>query len=418
MPTKRLLKQVSVLALGSGIAQAVGILASPIVTRLFSPEDYAVLTVFLAVVSTFLPFVCGRYEIAIVVAGTDRHARDLVALCIWLAGAVSLCLAIPAVLLGAPIARMLNCAGLEQWVPLAAVAIFLGGVAMVLRCFANRRVEYGTISRYMLFQAVASISLNLCFGFAHWGASGLILANLLATALGVSWLAWKSRGAIVRADLAWGPHLRSVGAKYRDFPIFNASSTVLDSLALAMPVFFVSRLCSAETVGHYGLLMRVAQAPLMLVSGAVTQVHLKHVSDLVRDRQDLIPYLRRVTLLLVALALPLAAVFCLWSPALFAFAFGERWRPAGEYLAILAPSIAVQFVVSTLSPTCGATGNNRFGAAWKALAFIATLALFALLAPRLDARGIFVALSITNIVLYAAYYAMIWYSARHPRAFA
>jgi glucosamine--fructose-6-phosphate aminotransferase (isomerizing) len=96
MPTKRLLKQVSVLALGRGIERAVGRLASPLVTRPFSPEDYAVLTVFLAVVSTFIPFVCGKYEIAIVGAGTDRHARDLVALCLWLAGAVSLCLAIPA----------------------------------------------------------------------------------------------------------------------------------------------------------------------------------------------------------------------------------------------------------------------------------------------------------------------------------
>ena len=184
-----------------------------------------------------------------------------------------------------------------------------------------------------------------------------------------------------------------------------------------MPVFFIAQLCSIDIVGYFGLLTRVAQAPLALLSGAVTQVHLKHVTDLVRDRGDLVGYLRRVTLVLAAITLTPCVVLWFWSPAIFAFAFGERWRPAGDFLAILAPSIALQFVVSTLSPACGATGNNRVGAVWKVLSFAVTLTLFMVVAPQLEVKEIFIALSVTNIVLYAVYYATIIYSVRHPRVY-
>ena len=69
-----------VLALGSGFAQVIALAFSPIITRLYSPSDFAVITMFLTITGMLLPFICGKYEVAIVVAGTDRHASELTAL--------------------------------------------------------------------------------------------------------------------------------------------------------------------------------------------------------------------------------------------------------------------------------------------------------------------------------------------------
>lgn len=70
-------RNVGTLATGTLIAQAIGIAASPILTRLYSPESFATLALFMAIVSSLAPGVSGRYEIAIVVAKNPRDSQSL-----------------------------------------------------------------------------------------------------------------------------------------------------------------------------------------------------------------------------------------------------------------------------------------------------------------------------------------------------
>lgn len=411
----RLLRQVGVLVLGSGVAQAIALACSPLVTRLYSPADYAVITVFVALTGVLLPFACGKYEVAIVVAGTDRHASALTALSFVVATIGALAVLVPVVVMWDEINELLGCTELGRWVIAVPVMVLLGAYAMVGRYVATRRSAYRLISQYLSGQAAVSVALNLLLGYLGMGANGLLLTNVTSVVLGTGWLLLSLRDDMSLALREGLPAIKHVAHKYRDFPIFNATSTVLDAVTLAMPVFFIAQLCDADSVGHYGFLMRVVQAPVALVSGAVTQVHFKHVADLVRSRDPVRPYLLRVTGILAALAIAPTVVAMLWSPALFAWAFGVRWQPAGEYLGILMPSLALQFLVSALSPTCGATGNNRIAAIWRVLSFALTLAMFVLVAPGLDMRHIMWCLAITNVALYAAYYAAIWWAAGHPQ---
>jgi len=411
----RLLRQVGVLVLGSGVAQAIALACSPLVTRLYSPNDYAVITVFLAMTGVLLPFACGRYEVAIVVAGTDRHASALTALSFVVATIGALAVLVPVVVMWDEINEFLGCTELGRWVIAVPVMVLLGAYAMVGRYVANRRSAYRLISQYLVGQAAVSVALNLLLGYLGMGANGLLLANVTSVVLGTGWLLWSLRDDMsfaLRGDL---PAIKHVAHKYRDFPIFNATSTVLDALTLAMPVFFVARIMSQETLGQYGFMMRVAQAPFAIIGGAVTQVHLKHLSDLLRSGSPATPYLWKITLLLAAIALPPTVISVLWAPDLFALVFGSPWRRAGDLLAILMPAIGLQFIASALSPACGATGHNRLGAIWKLLAFGATLTTFCLIDAGAEGNTAFIALAWLNVILYGSYYCVIWYAVRYPR---
>lgn len=411
----RLLHQVGALVLGSGVAQAIALVCSPLVTRLYSPDDYAVITVFLAVTGVLLPFACGKYEVAIVVAGTDRHASALTALSFVVATIVALAVLVPLVVTWNEINELLGCTELGRWVIAVPVMVLLGAYAMVGRYVANRRSAYRLISQYLVGQAAVSVALNLLLGYLGMGANGLLLANVTSVVLGTGWLLWSLRDDMsfaLREDL---PAIKHVAHKYRDFPIFNATSSVLDAVTLAMPVFFIARVAGQETLGLYGFMMRIAQAPFSLIGGAVSQVHLKHLSDLIAAGQPASAYLRRVTLLLIGIAAPPTIGLMLFAPELFAFVFGAPWRQAGELLVIMMPSIAIQFVVSTLSPALGATRHNRLAAAWKVVSFGGTLTLFALLPRGIEAEAILRALSIANIALYLLYFFCIQYAVKHPR---
>lgn len=412
----RLLHQVGVLVLGGGVAQAIALACSPLVTRLYSPDDYAVITVFLAMTGVLLPFACGKYEVAIVVAGTDRHASALTALSFVVATVGALAVLVPVVVMWDEINELLGCAELGRWVIAVPVMALLGAYAMVGRYVANRRSAYRLISQYLVAQAAVSVALSLLLGYLGMGANGLLLANVTSVVLGTGWLLWSLRDDItfaLREDL---PAIKHVAHKYRDFPIFDATSTVLNALTLAMPVFFIARVAGQETLGLYGFMMRIAEAPFSLIGRAVSQVHLKHLSDLVVAGQPASNYLRWVTLLLTAIATPPSIALMLYAPDLFSFVFGAQWRSAGDLLVIMMPSIAIQFVVSALSPACGVTGHNRLGALWKAISFVVTLFVLLVFSSEAKSASLLIALSATNVMLYCLYYGFIWYSTANPRS--
>ena len=411
-----LIRNITILAFGAGIAQVLTFAVLPLLTRLFEPSEFAVLTVFVTLVSASLPFVCGKYETAIVVAQTEHQARDLAALCIWISGALSLGLICAAVVFERPFNNWIGCPQLGGWLAVAPVVVWLGAVTAVCAHLANRRAAFGWIASSTILQAIAAASVGLLMGLSDMGAVGLLAANLVSVALSTGLLV-----TLTRSDLSRWYDLRREGLweiahRYRDFPLYNASSSILNAVALALPVFCLSRLCDSDTVGLFGLAVRVGWAPLSLLSSAVSQVHLNRVSELVKSGHGVAPYVMRVLAALLGIALLPTLLMLGWGPNLFAMAFGPSWRGAGEYLAILMPAIALQFVASTLSPTCCATGNNRLAAAWKVLAFLITAAFFLFIAPGRDARVILRLFAVTNGLLYLSYLVVIIYSARHPVA--
>jgi len=65
-------KNVLVLMTGTTIAQAIPIAISPILTRLYSPEDFGVFALFVAITSVFGSVANGRYDLAIMLPKKDE----------------------------------------------------------------------------------------------------------------------------------------------------------------------------------------------------------------------------------------------------------------------------------------------------------------------------------------------------------
>ena len=62
---------------GTTIAQLIGILASPILTRLYAPEAFGALALFTSITSILGVIACLRYELAIMLPESDEDAANL-----------------------------------------------------------------------------------------------------------------------------------------------------------------------------------------------------------------------------------------------------------------------------------------------------------------------------------------------------
>jgi O-antigen/teichoic acid export membrane protein len=409
------LKSVATLASGTALAQAIPLVISPVLTRLYTPENFGMLAVFTAIVSSLSPAVCGKYEVAMVLPQSNSQGIELLGIALWFAFIMSSVFLLVVTFFSGSILSLLKAQNLSGWIYLTPIFLFLTGLMTAMTYFANRQQDYGMMARSKIVRAFSAALISIVLGMAGFGVSGLIFGVIVGLLFAVGYLFYLFGRQFTPGFLTWNSSKKTLLKNYKDFPLYNASSGLLDGITMSLPVFFLAHYFPETVVGFFALVLRIGNTPLSFISGSVSQVNLKKIVDLVNNKQDIRSYLFKLTGGLFLLVLPPTILFVIFSPALFANLFGAQWREAGHYMQILIPAMSVKFIVSTLSSTLGATKNNHLGMIWKLTSFFASLAVFSWVAPKGDEILFFKAAVVMDIVLYLFYYCLIWKAANQPR---
>lgn len=400
------------LAGGTAAGQAAVVLVTPVLSRLYSPEELGLFGVVVAFISFASVATSLRLELAIVGARDEREARGLLAASLAAILPVS-CAAI-ALLYGMIRLDWLAFGHVPVSTVPAVFAILLGtGTFTALRYWQVRRQDFGTVSAALLRQGLGRAVFPVALGFAGAGFWGLVLGELAGRALGIARL-----GRQVAAEVRAGWHdLRSGGfrpvlARNRRYALILVPSSLIDALAAALPLPIVAQLFGLEAAGQFALVQRVAAAPAAFVTASIADVfHAEAASahaDPDRDAQHVLLYtLRRLALAAVAIYVPLAAV----SPFAFGFVFGREWAPSGWLMVALAPLAMCTLVVSPLSRMLLVKDRLE----WKFVADIACLVLpvaALVLAAGLGVRMSLTAYSFAGCLAYGVYFAIVYRAAR------
>ena len=65
---------------GTTLSQMIPIVISPILTRIYNPEDFGIYAIFLAIITILGSIISGRYELAIMLPKSDEDAINIFAL--------------------------------------------------------------------------------------------------------------------------------------------------------------------------------------------------------------------------------------------------------------------------------------------------------------------------------------------------
>lgn len=409
------MKSVSILAGGAALARVIPILVSPVLTRIYTPADFGMFAVFMALVSSFVPAACGKYEVAIVLPESPTDAMRLLGISFLVTITVSLLIQLGLFFGKDELLRLLNAEHLGGWIYLTPLVLLCTGLMTAMTYFANRHGDYRSMANARIVNSIIVAVVSIVFGVLSVGYWGLLLGSLLGLLSATLYLLYLYRKQFSKDLLIWDRNKAQLMKQYSDYPLYNASTGLLNGVTAAMPVFFLSHFFPGSIVGYFSFVLRVVNLPLSLISKAVSEVNLKKIVDLVNTKEDLKPYLLKLTLGLAAIVLMPTIILMIFSPSIFSFCFGEEWREAGIYMKILIPAIAVRFVISTVSTTLDATQNNSLGAIWKVTSFVVTFVVFMLFAPRRDAITLFKAVVLMDIALYLFYFLFIWRAAGRPR---
>ena len=410
------LSQVSVLLSGSLIAQVITLLVAPLLTRLYSPDAFGVLALLLAIVATIAPGVGGRYEAAVVVAVKEEDRLAFFFIALWITAAICIAFYIALAFAFKFISSWLNAEGLGNWLWFAPLLLWCTGFIALMHSWANAVKNYTIIGRSLILQnLIVSISA-VGLGIVSNDINGLLLANLIGPVIVCIYLATAFNGLLRSHAWRWNRQKSKLAWSNKDFPLYSGTSSILNGVMSALPVFFLAMYFSDSVVGYYALLVRVGAAPLSFISQSVSRVNFQKTSELIHAGIDPTQYIVKTTLVLFLIGMVPAIPVFLFAPELFELIFGASWTPAGGLLAILTPALVVQFVVSTLSMSFVAVGHLRLAAAWQLISLVVTLTVFSYIAPLGNIERFFWAFMMKDVALYLLYYAALIYAIRNRKS--
>jgi len=399
---------------GTAIGQLALIAASPILTRLFSQEEFGAFGLFSSFLAVAAVVACLRLDMAIVSARTERQAAALLMQCVFLIPVV-------AMLSGVSIRVMQR----NEWLafetlpalaaPTMVIAVVVTGLFGALRFWNAREMQFRQIGQAVLRQSLGRAGAPMALGLAGAGWDGLVGGEIIGRSLGILHLGRpavrKCSRLLVRCG---GRYHRLVALRNWKFPSILMPSSLLDAVAGSLPLPLIAASFGPAAAGSYALITRLASVPGALIAASLADVFQSHLArDLFTDgnsaRRQVIKTARMLLLVALAIFVPAA----LLGPTLIPLIFGSGWREAGIFLAILAPNLAVALVVSPLSRAIVVANRQE-------LKLIIDCAL--LLAPILTLyvlrdHGLhyaLVAFSIVNVAVYAVYFFLILYAIGHP----
>lgn len=361
MPEGSFARNVGVLTGGTAAAQGLTVLALPLLTRLYTPDDFALLAVYVALIGIVTVVSCLRYNIAIPLPEKDEDGMALLVAALGAAVVISLLLTLPVLFVPAKSAALLSQPGLAPYLWLVPLGVFLASAYNALQYWASRKKRFSLITRTRVTRAFGGIGTQAAIGSISPSPFGLLFGHMLYGGLGVLGLArdlWRQdRSALMALRPA---RLFAQTANYRRFPLWSVPEALMNTASVQMPVIFIAAAVPGPEVGFLMLAMRVLGLPMGLVGSSVAQVFIAEAPARLREG-SLAEFTRTTMWKLFRTGTPPLVAIGTLSPFIFPLVFGNEWARAGWLVAWMTPWFVLQFVASPVSAVLYVTG--RFGLA-------------------------------------------------------
>lgn len=363
---------------GTSIAQAIPIAISPILTRLYTPEDFGIFALYMAVASIVSVLVTGRYELSIMLPKKDSDAMNIVALSIGLSCIISTVLLIIVTVFNSQITHLIGSPAVSSWLYFVPVSTLLMGVYQSLNYWSNRKGHYKRMALSRMMQSGSGSMAQLGGGYSAMGASGLVGGQIIGQGLSTALLG----RLIYREDQSELKKISrnriiALGKKYSSFPKYLIVAHGFNTGSSQMPVILLGAFFNSAVAGFYMLTQRVIGAPMTIVGSAIGDVFRQEASHAYAHAGNCKSVYLKTLKRLIAISIFPFVIFFFIAPFAFAFVFGDGWRISGEYAQILTPMFFLRFVTSPLSAMFMIAQKQRLDLIWQIALFVLVSLSFA-----------------------------------------
>lgn len=388
---------------GTSAAQAISFAISPILTRLYTPKDFGILALFIAITSILGSIANGRYEFAIMLPSKDEDAINILAGGLLVNITLSLCLFLTLLIFHSYIATLINNKEILPWLYFSPASVFFIGCFNLLNYFYNRLKNYKSLAKANIYKSIGATIVQLSLGFLNTGAAGLILGQIFSQII-------SNIKLIVKIEIFnFCKHIKIsniifLSKKYKEHPLYLLPTTLMDIFSLKIPIFSINYFVNTAMAGQYILVERILSVPCNLIGSSVGQVFYQEFCYLIQNNKyhDAKMLLINTWRNLFKIGIIPFSLILLFGEKLFIFIFGHEWAISGKISQLLSLMYFTMFVSSPTSSAYNALNMQRLNFVFGVLVLIYRIIIFVFIIKNslTIALVLYVALEILQIGLY------------------
>lgn len=346
MKMRGIIGETATLVGGNVLAQAIALLAYLVLTRLFSPSDYALFNIFFSYIEVLIILSTCKYELAVVVADDEEESTAVSRFALKLNTWVSLTM-----LTVVTVLYLADClpGAFSQLGVLSLLIppmVYFSGTSRVYMALYNRVHRYQLIAASTTANSAAGALLKIIFGLLGMNRSGLPLGAVLGQAL--SNLLYRLRLHTLHLPRVTREQCSAAARKHHNFPRYVATKDFVNSLSSNLPFLWLALYFDKAEVGLFALALTFTFRPANLLNTAFERVFYARTAENVREHKNIGPMIVRFLLYLNLVALPVCAIGWFVAEPLFTFFFGGKWAGCGIYVQALLPWIFISLSSTSL----------------------------------------------------------------------
>ena len=273
-------KHLTTLFAANLISQVIPVLFSPLLTRIYTPDQFGLYALFFSLVNIFTVLISMRFENVFFIKKTYYDTKKSVSIFIG----ISLVIFLISILLFSLLVLMGIHFQNRKIITLALTSSILNVLSIYLLTYTNRLGLYNLMGQYKIVKVFILVLFQILLGYIIIKYNGLIISYIISLIIVVSYYSKKleiSMKSIYRSISL--NRIKEIFKRYKLFPLYSMPTSLIDTLNASLPIFLLGFFYSDDIVGYYSLAFKVAYIPIILISISLSESLKKKISILIRE---------------------------------------------------------------------------------------------------------------------------------------
>jgi teichuronic acid exporter len=395
------LRDILLQASGNTAAQFLAIAAMPLLTRLYSPIDFAAFNLFSQLVAGLAILMTLRFEY-LVMLPADQNESDRILGCTFWLGVFHVIWLTPLLAVLPLHWTWLQSQGITvDWLWLAPITAWLLSMAVGLQQSIQRRGDFSTSAKSEFFGRCIYVAFALIGALGLPNIIGLMGSNL-ANGMGKILILIKKVDVF---KISFGINYKTIEKNIRRMAWSISTSNLIALISVILPMVFIDNNYGSEALGQYGLVVSTLYLPATLIGQAIGQVYYQRACQLQNNGITFESLILRTTIHLTLIGVPLYSIIAYFSSSAYPLIFGKNWILAGEIASWLCIAAVACFISTPFDRTSIVVNAWWYLICWHSIRALTTcLVLWWVATNNIGFVGCVAALSVNNAMIYIADY--------------
>lgn len=372
-------KNIMIMVGGRVLAQAIPILLTPLLTRLYSPSEFGIFGVYASIIAFIAMISNGRYSLSIILPKSDIDAKRLFLLSSLLTFAVTIIFGLIFIVFGDFVFDFFEISILQRYLPILILNILFIGLYESLYYYVLRTKNYKILTTNIIIQALVLVSIRLLCGYLNFTEIGLLISYLIGYSIGYILLICRLKIPLLFLfkEFKISDYLLLL-KRYSRFPKYSLLADSLSVLATYSPNMLLNKIFGSVITGYYSMSDKILGSPIWFVTSSVGDVFKQEASEQLRVKNSCFDVFIKTTKTLFFIGIIPFSILFVISPYVVPYILGENWKEAGVFIQIFSIMYFLRFIISPVSHVIYIVNKQNYNVTFQGINLLTTIISFGL----------------------------------------